>query len=693
MSPRPAITAAWVVASFLAFPLVGGKALAHGGGWRPPPPTRTGGGGGHRTGPPTNPGGSSGEPTHPGNPNGPGTPGGGKGDTTPPNQGDPEKPSTPSAAPASTPGPTAPPTQRPSGPSTGGPKAPVNGPRTGGRGNYGRRSTNDGDRWERWWAGQRELYLTRRHGVSLTPRTLAGSTGTPSGAPDLRATILPILASALRDPSSDVADSAAIALGRCVRAEESGPIVPVLVSSLRHPDRQVEDAAALALGILGGTEVIRPLTELALDDDAGRSHCRSGGPIDMLLRSQAALALGLTRTPESLAPLTRLALAGDTPRELAASAVLALGLAHDAAPAVAVSLVKLLDDRALDREVRAQVPIALARLPGTAARAALPKLVQLLGDRMTSDVLARSSAIALGRIATVEDGEVVDLLMIVTKQDEDFATRQFALLALGRLHERARDSTDRSALTAEVTARRTAAVQAFLVEQLHRPTHKSLAPYAALALGMFARGDATFEGAAASPALAASRKALADAFGDEADPSVAGAVAIALGLSGATDSAPLLLRELAQTANPTLRGHLAVALGLLREPAAKEPLAKLLADPALPPAARIDVARGLAMVGDADLEERLLALLRQSGDTPSAIAYSKALGLVGSERAVASLAALTTDRTAPALQRAFAVVALGLIGEKTALPWNVPYLIDANYTVPLRALEEIADIL
>jgi hypothetical protein len=39
------------------------------------------------------------------------------------------------------------------------------------------------------------------------------------------------------------------------------------------------------------------------------------------------------------------------------------------------------------------------------------------------------------------------------------------------------------------------------------------------------------------------------------------------------------------------------------------------------------------------------------------------------------------------------VVALGLIGEKTALPWNVPYLIDANYTVPLRALEEIADIL
>jgi len=355
--------------------------------------------------------------------------------------------------------------------------------------------------------------------------------------------------------------------------------------------------------------------------------------------------------------------------------------------------VKLLDDRSLDREVRAQVPIALARLPGTAARAALPKLVQLLGDKMTSDVLARSAAIALGRIATVEDGEVVDLLLIVTKQDEDFATRQFALLALGRLHERARESTDRSALTAEVTAKRTLAVQAFLIEQMRHPTHKSLEPYAALALGMFARGGETFDAATPSPTLVATRKALADAFTDEADPSVAGAIAIATGLAGASEVAPLLLRELGQTANPTLRGHLAVALGLLKEPAAKAPLTKLLADPALPPAARIDVARGLAMVGDPDLEERLIALLKQSGDTPSAIAYSKALGIVGSDRAAASLVALVQDRTAPALQRAFAVVALGLIGEKTALPWNVPYLVDANYTVPLRALDEIADIL
>jgi hypothetical protein len=122
-------------------------------------------------------------------------------------------------------------------------------------------------------------------------------------------------------------------------------------------------------------------------------------------------------------------------------------------------------------------------------------------------------------------------------------------------------------------------------------------------------------------------------------------------------------------------------------------LRKLVADPALPPSARIDVARSLAMVGDVTFEDQLIALLRQSGDTPSAIAYSKALGLIGSDKGAQALTALSQDRSAPTLQRAFAVVSLGLLAEKTALPWNVPYLVDSNYTVPLRAMEEIADIL
>jgi len=548
----------------------------------------------------------------------------------------------------------------------------------------GRRTTNDADRWEHWWNEQRELYLTRLHGASLLPRTGGGTHD--SITPDLRRSLLPLFASALRDSSSDVADSAAIALGRCVRSEEGAPIVPVLVRTLSHPDRSVRDAAVLGLGILGGSEALRPLTSIALDEEEGRALCGVTGPIDVFLRAQAVLALGLTRASEAVAPLTKIVTAPETPRELSSAAVLALGLAHDAAPTVTVTLVKLLEDRALDREVRAQVPIALARLPGTSARAALPRLVQMLADRQTPDFVARSAAIALGRIASSEDGEIVDVLCNAAARDEDFGTRQFALLAIGRLYEHSK-SADETALKRRATA------QTFLVDALRRPTHKQLKPYAALALGLFARGDAAKEGAPPSPLQASLQKNLVEAFEEEADPSVQGAIAIALGLSGATPATASLRKQLALSANPTLRGHVALALGMLGDRESAASLRKLVSDPALPPSARIDVARGLAMVGDAAFEDQLIALLHQSCDTPSAIAYSKALGLVGSEKAAQTLTTLSQDRSAPTLQRAFAVVSLGLMAEKTTLPWNVPYLVDSNYTVPLRPMEEIADIL
>jgi hypothetical protein len=54
---------------------------------------------------------------------------------------------------------------------------------------------------------------------------------------------------------------------------------------------------------------------------------------------------------------------------------------------------------------------------------------------------------------------------------------------------------------------------------------------------------------------------------------------------------------------------------------------------------------------------------------------------------------MAENTSLPELQRAFAVVAIGLLAEKTPLPWNVPFLVDANYTVPLRPLEEVLDIL
>ena len=51
------------------------------------------------------------------------------------------------------------------------------------------------------------------------------------------------------------------------------------------------------------------------------------------------------------------------------------------------------------------------------------------------------------------------------------------------------------------------------------------------------------------------------------------------------------------------------------------------------------------------------------------------------------------DGKANALARAFSAVALGIIGEKTDLPWNAVISENFNYRAKVDALSEVLDIL
>jgi len=108
---------------------------------------------------------------------------------------------------------------------------------------------------------------------------------------------------------------------------------------------------------------------------------------------------------------------------------------------------------------------------------------------------------------------------------------------------------------------------------------------------------------------------------------------------------------------------------------------------------RIEVARALGMLEDRAFEQQLLELLAKAEDLPQAAACAKAIGLLGGRASVDPLLALAQDANLPEFRRAFAVVSLGLLSEKTEMPWNAPYLIDANFTTLLRPLQEIFDIL
>ena len=694
----------WIVAVVVAW--LGGataeEAVAHGGVVRGP--NRTAGGTTRPTRPP-NPGKKKkSDETPPPNDGGtPGTPGDdGSPPTTPPTTPPSEPPTTPPPPPAPTPGPVTPNLPAPApatgpvapGPTAGGPPVAPSTPRTGGRGPLARRATSSDDRWETWWSGTRELYLGRHGFANATPATRAALYAGGAAAPiaagrgegrladDVRKSLLPLLAQALRDDSVEVADSAAIALGRSLAAPEVAPLLPHLARNLAHDESSPQEAAILALGMCGGADAVALLRSIALDTPEGRKACGATGPLDGLLRGLATLALGIAGTPDALSPIVTLATSATASRELAATAVVAMGLQREAAPAAIVTLSRLLDERELDRVVRAQVPIAMARLPASAARGMLPKLVATLADKKTPDEVARSAALALGQMATLEDGEAARTLMEAARRHGDAATREFALIALGRIGEQ--DGATRDAALRET-------IQSFLLDQVSRPERRMQQPWAALALGLAARGDAGSPQADARVAAAGAR--LLQTVEAARDPALLAATATALALMRFGAAAPALRARLRESAHPELRGQLALALGMLGDRESIEPLRALIADPALPPAQRVDVARGLALLGDAAFEKQLIGLLGDAPDSLSATAYAKALGLVGGRDAAPALRAMAEDRSLPEIQRGFAVVALGLLAEKRSLPWNVPYLVDSNFTLELRPLDAISDIL
>ncbi|MBM4016366.1 MAG: HEAT repeat domain-containing protein [Planctomycetes bacterium] len=578
--------------------------------------------------------------------------------------------------------------------SAGAPTTGGRGPATGGRG--ARSVAPTLDRWEAWWYFQRESYLPRHTVGRMSTQTgaagfLTGRGDAPDGdsspllQADARHRVLAALIPLLGDGSTEVVDAAAIALGRSVPTEMAGPFLAPLTRTLAHAERTPRQAAAIALGILGGPEAAELLREIAADTPRGRKVCDATGPIDDLLRGLAVLALGLTDQAGNIAPLVALAREPAGDREIAASAVLALGLHAGQAPHALTELQKLLGDDSLDREVRAQVPIALQRLPG--GRALLPRFVVMLADKGTCNEVARSLAIALGALSRPEEAEALAELRRAGKEHSDSLTRHLAMLSLGRVFERAGALNE-----AGKTVRRE--VQEWLLAEVRDPTRGANRPFAALALGLAGRGDRLASSDGRVSAATQRTAALLDEELDATrDPSLQGALAIALALMDGAGCGPKLAGKLTAGGNPVLQGHLATACAIADATSAVPTLRKLLVDGSTHPAVRIDVARALGLLADRSLEPELIDAIAAVEDLPRAAAFAKALGLLGGKAAIDPLLELANREQLPEYRRAFAVVALGLLAEKSELPWNSRYLIDANFTTLLRPLQEVFDIL
>jgi HEAT repeat protein len=301
------------------------------------------------------------------------------------------------------------------------------------------------------------------------------------------------------------------------------PLLLQMLTERRDVHPELLSMVAGAAGLMGSAESIRPLIEIAFDDDLPQG-----------VRSAAITALGRIGDP-SVTPALMELLDGDVePRR---AAVVALGLVgHPGAARVIERLGGMLEHES-DAVTRHFAAISLGRIGGAAARTRLLAAFESANSDMRPWL-----ALALGVCErTTPNGEIVLTLLDRFKKESNTEVQAACLIGVGLCR------SERG--LAELT-------------EVLRLGHVSLAGPAAIALGLS-------EQSSSAPAL---RQALISA----SNPDVLRQAALALGILGDTSSIPALLDLIRTTNNPFVASYSAIAVGFMGDADASPLLLQLI---------------------------------------------------------------------------------------------------------------------
>jgi HEAT repeat protein len=574
-------------------------------------------------------------------------------------------------------------------------------PTTGGLG--GRKGSSEGfERWEFWWEHNKDPFLdlkarlgkgavTSGTGGFLTGRakaTEAVSANRPTAA-DVKERLLPAFVEALNTESHpDIVDSSALAIGRTLRPEDAGNALEALTKALGHNEKTGREAATLAMGVLGAPEAVEILRGILNDTPDGRRATNHPQGVEPMVRSFAAASLGMIGDKRVIEDLKKVITDPNLASQLGVKAmsILALGMMKNESHSEIVPfLLGLMEDRSLNAIVRAQAPIALGRLNrqtedgSVEARQVLkPKILPLFEDDKADNDLRRSLAICIGMLSTVEDGNSIDALLNYITKGNDDQTRHYSIMALAEIGSRDAEPDKHEDVHAKL--------REFFVRELTQPKKITHQGYGALGLAVYSRNmpqerknDAAMK--------------LLDAFNSTSNPSYQGAMAIGLGLLDYRTAAEDLWKKFEDSNDQQLKGYIAVSLGLMRVTKNVETLRALISKKGLEHKFRLQLARSLGLMSDTQAVPTLIDYLQTAETLTETASAAQALGLIGDKSATDPLLAILRNKSKQPTARGFAAVALGLLAEKTSLPWNAVFSVDSNYRAKVDALSEILDIL
>lgn len=652
---------------------LGSELQAHGGTYKGPGDTVPPGGGGAST------------PTPPSTPATPGAP------STPSTPGTPSTPSTPNT-PAT---PAAP----------GGAQAPTTG---------GQADQTDLSTWQFWWEFNKDRFLNLRakvHGADSATDGGSVLTGLGGGAKQENTTapteqqiltqIIPALYEAVKDEDDqDILTGVMIALGKTGR-DANGEARKLYASHLDAPVQEVSETAVISFGILQDvTAIDTVLVPLLTDAPAGRKLVGKG-EVPIRNRTFAAYSLGLIGSASADAGvkqlvantlLTALTTDKSAQQDLRVASIISLGLLKLEEPADLTNVVNRLSEYLAagtdDDIVLAHVPNAMAKLlrglPAddlTLRNQVLDQVLELLAARSKAGNYTKMSAVmSLGMLARPNDPRSKDIFAALEEaadKAKDQQVKNFSAISLAYLGSA--DPTFDSPENKQPVTK-------FLLAKLKK-SNTSYEMWSGLALGVMAF-QLNEQGLSIAPQA---QEDVLEKFKDSKSSDQQSVFALALGLMSYEAAVPEIRKKMDENRTSEFLGYGSISLGLLQARTESGFLSQIIDEKRRDEDLLKQASIGLGLMRDKTVLSKLLEYMnpKEGRPTLSVLASTAtAIGFIGDTNSVTPLVDALKNKKLTPLGRAFAAVALGMVGDKELLPWNEPIGADMNYRASVSTLVE-----
>ena len=515
--------------------------------------------------------------------------------------------------------------------------------------------------------------------------------------------ILPALKKAIDSTEQrDINSSCMVAMAKVGVDHPDFTLRSVFTPRLKKRDQEVRETAALALGIaaIAGEEEMELLIGLALDKERGRDAC--GGEVDNRTRSFASYGLGLAAHKTTDLAIKRKAfealrtLVDDdkiSDRNIKVAALNGISILNipsttEADKALLDEVLKSLEGYyqkqlgAGENLIQAHVPTAIAKLI-TRDHKDADRYKEMFADdlqgkgkiKRSGNEISESCALALGKLARPyqdaddkanPDNRYSKLLLDTWQKHKDIQTKNFAMIGLGMIG---------GALN-----------EAAILKEFDAGSKNQEKPWCALALGVYSHWK-HLDGAGGDPNPIIGQTLLAE-LKKSNEPSLVGALAVALGLTKTTIAAEEMRKKMRDNiAKEDMAGYLALGLALMNDAGSIEAIRGVVKESVRRFTLLQQAAIALGKLGDKRVAEDLQKLMTEGEPNLAKLsAIARAIGFIGDSRTVASLKRMLFDDKLGELSRAFAAVALGGVADKEPLPWNSKIAVDNNYRAAVETL-------